>query len=305
MTATLHSGPGEKSVVGVCPTVGDWKAHMLEDSDRNIHARVYKSASRRLAVVVFRGTQATSLKNWEVDANVNAVNLPLTAGSPPALVHEGFYLSLERVLPRVRKWVEGYDAFLFGDIGAVPEGWKIVFAGHSLGGALALLASTLAEVQAWKRRPDATITFGAPRVADGALDAWWRQQGLCSKLMRVDVYNDVIHWMPLKKEIGVVSIADGLLKCLEDHTKCLKPKPDGSDFFSSRWAHVCPESEVVVPGAARGVNKELDDFSAVGGVLSHFVDNCRYGYSVGVLYGELAAHDTICGIGPRLCSVVR
>merc|ERR1740129_237472 len=57
----------------VCPGTNDWEQTMLNDDKNNIHARVLKSVGRKLAVVAFRGTKMTSLKNWLVDANAQTV----------------------------------------------------------------------------------------------------------------------------------------------------------------------------------------------------------------------------------------
>lgn len=42
-------------------------------------------------------------------------------------------------------------------------------------------------------RPEQTIVFGVPRVADQALDDWWRSRQLCRRLLRVNTYNDLVH----------------------------------------------------------------------------------------------------------------
>ena len=52
----------------------------------------------------------------------------------------------------------------------------------------------------WERKPDAVISFGAPRVADAILSQWWEQQGLCNRLLRVTVDNDIIHRLPFAKQ---------------------------------------------------------------------------------------------------------
>ena len=44
---------------------------------RNIHARVFKSSSRKLAIVAFRGTQFESAKNWHVDADIQRIPMNL------------------------------------------------------------------------------------------------------------------------------------------------------------------------------------------------------------------------------------
>ncbi|MCZ6834271.1 MAG: lipase family protein, partial [Planctomycetota bacterium] len=64
-------------------------------------------------------------------------------------VHRGFAEALDHV------WDE-IDSCLTVE---VPPDCPILYTGHSLGGALAILAAT-------RRRPDALYTFGAPRVGD-------------------------------------------------------------------------------------------------------------------------------------------
>jgi len=62
-------------------------------------------------------------------------------------VHKGFAQSIEKLIPNI-----------LADLTQVPEGKRIVFVGHSLGGALSTLLSA-------KHKPDELVTFGAPRVA--------------------------------------------------------------------------------------------------------------------------------------------
>lgn len=289
---------------------------MLNEESENIHARVYKSEKEKLAIVVFRGTQFASLKNWQVDADVRRVEVPLGLNSS-AHVHEGFLDALNRILPSVRAWVSGgsvRSGNQHARVGTEPEvtipgGWRLVFAGHSMGGALAVLAATLAEAQGWPRGPDAVVTFGAPRVADSRLSTWWENRGLCAKLLRVSVYNDVVPYMPLG---AVFAGLQDIGHCLLDMKGCLLRLGLGSFEgirFSDEWTHICPSSEFLVPGAMRGVNAHLQDFSPLGGVLSHFLGNALFGYGYGMLYGGLLLHDAHCGISPAVfpsfeCAVV-
>eukprot|EP00929_Paragymnodinium_shiwhaense_P050387 TRINITY_DN25362_c0_g1_i1.p1 TRINITY_DN25362_c0_g1~~TRINITY_DN25362_c0_g1_i1.p1 ORF type:complete len:637 (+),score=150.08 TRINITY_DN25362_c0_g1_i1:80-1990(+) len=287
----------------VCPRIDDWQVFMLNENGENIHARVYKSPSSKLAVVAFRGTQADSLKNWAVDVDIRTrlVNLgdPEDPSVMRAEVHEGFLFAVERVLPEVKKWVTGVG---YGT-GAVPYGWKLVFAGHSLGGALATLAATLAEVEGWVRKPDAVVTFGAPRVGDQNLNAWWQKQGLCERLLRVNVYNDVVHWMPFAAGAGWWADLGG---CVGDLQSCfLKSSPSSAALseelqFSDRWQHVCPDQEYLVPGAMKGINVKLEDFSPLGGVLTHFIGNGLFGYGYGLLNSGIVLHDERCGLTPEI-----
>jgi hypothetical protein len=304
MAGHLKVGMSRHAVPNMCPSVDDWETHMLNEEESNIHARVFKSPGAKIALVVFRGTELTSTKNMQVDADIRRVRLELGGeekdGPTASYVHEGFYSALDRVLPEVKKWVNG-NVLELGLM--VPKDWTLVFAGHSLGGALALLAATQAEAQAWERRPDATIVFGAPRIADENLDSWWRKRGLCKKVLRVNAYNDVIHWMPFVKHWDWWKVATGFLGCLADLKECLTHGPgaslqsgDNATVFSDRWTHVCNESEVVVPSAMKGINERLEEFSPLGGTLAHGIDNCLYGYGYGVLHGGIADRDNICGI---------
>jgi len=295
----------------VCPLIGDWEEYYLNDEAENTHARVYRSASAKVAVVAFRGTQPNSGKNWATDADVQMRRLQLEGNGSFANVHEGFEMALERVLPHIRKWVEGYVDGVKG-MWQVPSDWKLLFTGHSLGGALATLAATHAEVEAWRRRPDAVIVFGSPRVADGNLTKWWEARGLCSKLLRVNVHNDVVHWTPFT--VGA-NLLDSIFGCAQDLQGCWGKVHNGLNAnakivqFSQRWTHVCSDSEFEVPGALKGVNPQLWDFSPLGGALAHFLSNGLFGYGYGVVQGGILLHDMYCGLTPSVfpsfdCSVI-
>jgi hypothetical protein len=304
LVASIGNGMADMDA-NLCPSVSDWEEVMLNDESDNIHARVLKSASARLAVVVFRGTQMTSMKNWQVDANLLRTKLKLGDGFPDTEVHEGFLKSLERVLPRVKTWLNGNFG---GLVGGVPKDWTVLFTGHSLGGALATLAATLAELHQWDQKPHAVVVFGAPRVADGTLSAWWKARGLCNRLLRINTYNDVIHYMPLKTAFRWWEVAGDFMKCASDISSCMERGPaalmgnGAGTTFSDRWEHICgDESELIVKSAVKGVNKHLDQFSAIGGAMAHFIDNCLYGYSFGVLGSGLPAVDRYCGISPAIC----
>lgn len=285
----------------LCPQIRDWDAYMLNADDHNLHARVYKSHSSKLAVVVFRGTSPTSAANWQVDADMKTAQLDLGNGVS-ALVHEGFLNAAREVMPQIQKWVDGY---MFGLVGSVPEDWKLVFTGHSLGGALALMVSTLAELHDWRRKPDVTVTFGAPRVADSQLDSWWRSRGLCSRLLRVNVYNDVIHWTPFLTTWRWMDMLRNFIRCLSDEDGCIRRGPMRPQIhLSDRWTHICGEdSEVLIPGAMRGVNEGFVDFSPLGGVLAHLLPQCLYGYGHGMAFSGLLARDAYCGnpTGAEIC----
>lgn len=308
MVASVSRGK-EKFDADVCPAVADWDEYLLNDDNENIHARFFKSDAANVAVVVFRGTQVGSMKNWHVDADIRAahVELPLSAGGAKlSKIHKGFYESMRRVLPRVRKWVEGDAWNPFGDI---DNDWTLLFAGHSLGGALATLAATMAEAEGWSRRPDGTIVFGSPRVADGHLNEWWEYLHLCHKLLRVDVYNDVVTWLPSRQVVNMMGRVGDFANCMENIGSCLLGHGSAASgnkgsaigqFPEVDWTPVCPRSAVTVPGAMAGINDEQVDFSPIGGVMAHFLGNCLYGYAHGMLHG-VTAEDKVCGLANAKC----
>ncbi|MFP4308526.1 MAG: lipase family protein [Desulfococcaceae bacterium] len=96
------------------------------------------------AVLVFRGTNG--LETWLSNLTTFQVRWP-----GGGMVHSGFKKEFFKVWPEVAEALEEIDLPLF-------------FAGHSLGGALALLAASM-------RKPRAVYTFGCPRVGDPAFAA--------------------------------------------------------------------------------------------------------------------------------------
>jgi hypothetical protein len=99
---------------------------------------------KEFAVLVFRGTKG--LETWLSNLTTFQVRWP-----GGGMVHSGFKKEFFRVWPEVAETLEEIDLPLF-------------IAGHSLGGALALLAASL-------QTPRAVFTFGCPRVGDGVFAA--------------------------------------------------------------------------------------------------------------------------------------
>ncbi len=97
---------------------------------------------RRLAVVVFRGTDVKDASNLLYD-----VDLELVSWAGKGRVHKGFAAALEQVQPELLTSLES-----LGD-------YRLLYTGHSLGAAMATLLACL-------KKPDALFTFGSPRVGD-------------------------------------------------------------------------------------------------------------------------------------------
>ncbi|MEI9964962.1 MAG: lipase family protein [Caulobacteraceae bacterium] len=112
----------------------------------------YLAASDQFAVLAFRGTQDAA--DWRV--NFNAGLEQLDPARPRIKVHTGFLEAFRSVEPLIRA---DLDAKVGPDIG-------LYITGHSLGGALAQIASAALE------RPTlaACYTFGSPRVGGADFD---------------------------------------------------------------------------------------------------------------------------------------
>lgn len=110
------------------------------------HAAIFQLAYTRTGepatVVCFRGTN--NLLQWVL--NLTVLGEPWDDPDTDAKVHQGFKYIFDELWPNVEQ--------------ALPDG-PVFFAGHSLGGGLAVLAAT-------RRKPAAIYTFGAPRSGNQA-----------------------------------------------------------------------------------------------------------------------------------------
>ena len=108
------------------------------------------------AVLAFRGSDPVTLPNWVTDVVVKLVPCDEYGGR----VHHGFSSVLRHSWQKVERLIEkAKDKPLF-------------LAGHSMGGALAVL--TACRLAKAGRPPVATYTFGSPRIGDRAFCAGYR-----------------------------------------------------------------------------------------------------------------------------------
>jgi Lipase (class 3) len=108
------------------------------------HAFLALDGKNKLAVLAFRGTDSDDPSDLLDD--VNALPQPWQLGGK---VHSGFDKALQEIWPEI-------DPAL-----ALLNEYKLLFTGHSLGAAMATLASSL-------QKPKSLYTFGSPRVGDQA-----------------------------------------------------------------------------------------------------------------------------------------
>lgn len=116
------------------------------------------------AVLAFRGTD--SLEDWRTDANHAMVSRP----AYPGRVHRGFAEALNR----------GWSSVVHL-VSLLPPGLPLLATGHSLGGALAVLAAV--RLRSAGLASPRVVTFGQPRPGDrafcrGAALPLWRRVAL-------------------------------------------------------------------------------------------------------------------------------
>tara|TARA_R110002096_G_scaffold24625_9_gene77464 strand:+ start:10637 stop:11605 length:969 start_codon:yes stop_codon:yes gene_type:complete len=112
------------------------------------HASIYRPRSGEgPTIVCFRGT--SKIRQWIMNAVVRPHGwrrFRLDTDPDSAFVHSGFYVLFKRVWSQMEAELE-----------ALPRPW--IFTGHSLGGALAMIAGAVVEAEL-------VCTFGTPKVGN-------------------------------------------------------------------------------------------------------------------------------------------
>ena len=135
------------------------------------------------AVLAFRGTE----KNWrDVQADLRTYRRKTEGGR----VHAGFYDAYGLISQRVREKL------------AEVEHLPLYITGHSLGGALATLATQDLEKSGFKDQIAACYTYGSPRVGNAFFDATIK-----SPIYRIINFIDIVTFVPLLA-MGFIHVGD-------------------------------------------------------------------------------------------------
>jgi triacylglycerol lipase len=134
------------------------------------------AGGRNATIVAFAGTDPLKIEDWITDFSV---------GPPqPDLLHQGFHDAVETVWPKVK-----------GVINSRPSAEQpLFFTGHSLGGALAIVAAARAESDGIGAT--AIYTFGSPRTGGSKFKTAYAP--LAERTFRLVDGDDIVAHVPLR-----------------------------------------------------------------------------------------------------------
>jgi triacylglycerol lipase len=162
-------------------TLLGWDMKLVEFFDRQ-STQAYLAKNDQTCILAFRGTQPNMLRDWLYDLDSRFVPAP---GGMVGRVHVGFLNALNAIWPEL--W-----ARLRRERGAR----SLWITGHSLGGALAALAT--ARLQFTEDQPvNGLYTFGQPRVGDPEFCTCF-DQGFGNSAFRFVNFHDIVPRVPLR-----------------------------------------------------------------------------------------------------------
>ena len=196
----------------------------------------------KVVLLAFRGTK--NIGNCLTDADT----LFVSKSPYPGRVHSGFVQAIEQVWPEVRRL-----------LGAPSRAMPLWITGHSLGGAMATLASVRLATEGYKVR--AVYTYGSPRVGD----RFFRDSYRLANYRFVND-NDLVPHLPFRwcyKHVGKLRLVDG-----------------HGDFTEEQAAWVAKKRVLAgkakrVQRAHRGAAGALHVFSEFDWLADHHLDRYR------------------------------
>lgn len=131
-------------------------------------------------IIAFRGT--SNLRDWITDAQFWRRTLVEEANGDDCQVHDGFLDAYESIIEKLSVHLRG-----------IVADRKVFVTGHSLGGALAILAAL--ELKRQKFPVAQVYTFGQPRVGNGAFKRLY-EWSLGAATFRVVHEEDIVARLP-------------------------------------------------------------------------------------------------------------
>ncbi len=152
--------------------------------DRETDTQGFVVGDRGKIIVAFRGSEK-KLRDWQT--NFSFAREKWTKAKPLGAVHDGFADAFYRIRPQLLERIEALR----------DRNQPVWFTGHSLGGALAVMAATTLELHDEKVRFAGLYTFGQPRVGDFAFARTFNRH-FRNRAWRIVNNNDVVPRVPLE-----------------------------------------------------------------------------------------------------------
>ncbi|MFE2722157.1 lipase family protein [Kitasatospora sp. NPDC059327] len=143
--------------------------------------QAYTMAGDHMIVTAFRGTEPQQIRDWLSDATTPPRPGPAGTG----YVHYGFAEALTSVFPDIRDTLAELRT----------EDQSLWLTGHSLGGALAMLAGARLHLEEPRLTADGIYTYGQPRTCDRLL-ATACNKGFKDRIHRFVNNNDIVPQLP-------------------------------------------------------------------------------------------------------------
>lgn len=186
--------------------------------------QAYTMAGDHMIITAFRGTEPDKIYDWLTDGSAPPTPGPGNKG----FVHDGFHQALMSVYPEVRDTLAEFRT----------GGQSVWFTGHSLGGALAMLAGNRLYFEEPRILPDGIYTFGQPRTCDHLL-AVAHNSAIAHRTYRFVNNNDIVPQVPPAPAFAHVDAAryfdaQGALHDSVPFTRALTDKVRGytADMFA-------------------------------------------------------------------------
>lgn len=162
------------------------------DSQDQFDTQVYiwLSAASRTLYISFRGTNSWA----DVKHDLDYRSVAFDEEHPEVMVHAGFRNKFKSVESDILEITRGHTSLYD----------KVVITGHSLGGAIATMASP-AVAEEHPEKIIECLTFGSPRVGNEAFVNWFT--ATVDLNFRITMDKDPVQWLPFESQYSHVSHA--------------------------------------------------------------------------------------------------
>ncbi len=162
-------------------TLLGWNMKLVRFFDRS-NTQAYLAQNEQTCILAFRGTQPDKIADWLCDMDCGFVPAPV---GMVGRVHVGFLNALNSI------WLDLWTTL------RTERGTRgLWITGHSLGGALAVLAT--ARLHFTKHQPiNGLYTYGQPRVGDKEFCACF-DEGFGNNAFRFVNFHDIVPRIPLR-----------------------------------------------------------------------------------------------------------